>query len=303
MKSFLQTKQWADFKKSQGFEIIELDGIFIHKRNIPMGQNFLYIPEVSANDINQENLEELKKLTKEQKSIFLKIEFIDPVNENAGQILQSLNLKKSFEQIQPKWRQIIDINISEDEILAQMKQKGRYNLHLAEKKSVKITKGHNKDDIKAFYDLYTQTTNREKISGRNVKYFEELVDSFASTDYLEIYIASYEKEPVAGAVIVYCDGVASYLYGGSSRRHKEVMAPYLLHWKIIQDAKMRGCHSYDLIGRSKPGDEKSQWAGVTRFKEQLGGQAVEILGSFDFINKPFWYSIYKLVESIRRKNH
>lgn len=298
MKSILQTKNWAEFKKSQGFEIFEIENVFVHKRNLPFGQNFLYIPEVSAQEITPQKIEEFKKLTKAEKSIFLRIEFIDRFDANASKVIQSFGLKTSFEQVQPKWRQIIDVNFSEDEILGQMKQKGRYNIKLALRKGVRVQKGS--ENLDAFYKLYSETTSREKITGRSHEYFKKMLDSFKDTDYFEIFVASYEGKPVASCIISFCDEVASYLYGGSSREHKEVMAPYLMHWHVIKEAQKRGCKKYDLIGRTAPGKE-GKWSGVTRFKEQFGGQAVEILGSYDFVNQPFGYNVFKLVEKIRRK--
>ena len=299
MKSILQSKEWAQFKKQQGFEIFELDGLYIHKRKVPAGRNFLYIPEADASAVNQGHLDAVKKLAKEQNSVFARLEIADSFSENADQMIRALGFLKAFEEVQAKWRQVVDITKSEEEILSQMKQKGRYNLHLAEKKGVKISRGI--DNLKAFYSLYQETVKREGISGRTLEYFQNMVDNFKNTDYLEIYIATYQNEPVAAALVTFYDGLSSYMYGGSSRSHKEVMAPYLLHWKVMQDAKARGCSRYDLLGRSKPGEE-GKWSGVTRFKEQLGGEAVEILGSYDYINQNFPYKVFKIAEKLRRKN-
>lgn len=303
MRSILQTHEWAKFKASQGFEILEIDGLFVHKRNLPFGQNFLYLPEVSASQVTPEHIEKLKKLTRENNSIFARLEIIDRFTENADQMIKAFGFVKAFEEVQPKWRQVIDISSGEHEVLSQMKQKGRYNLHLAERKGVIVKNESLKsesDTLRAFYDLYLQTVKREGITGRTSDYFQKMVDNFTDTDYLEIFLATYQNKPIAAALISFYEGVASYLYGGSSREYREVMAPYLMHWKAIQKAKERGCRSYDLLGRSAP-ERQGKWSGVTRFKEQLGGEAVEILGSYDYVNKSFWYSAFKFAEKIRRK--
>lgn len=308
MSSILQTSQWADFKASQGFEIIKLDTLFIHKRTLPLNNNFLYIPEASASDINGNQIELLKDLTKKHKSIFLRLEMVDRFGDNAKKILESMGFVPAFEQIQPKWRQVIDLRPTRGAILAGMKQKGRYNVKLAEKKGVEIKAlvldGKSSDQqrlLRSVFALYSETVKREGIGGRSFDYFEKMVEAFGSTDYLSVYVAYYDNKPLSGALISFYDGVASYLYGGSSNENREVMAPYLMHWQIMMDAKERGCQSYDLIGRARPGDETSSWAGLTRFKEQFGGEAVEILGSFDFVAKPLLYKIFKTVEKIRRK--
>jgi len=309
LKSILQTREWAEFKKTQGFEILTLGELFIHKKNLPFGQNFLYLPEVSARDISAKEIESLKAITKEQKSIFARLELTDQFSENAHKLIRSLGFQKSFEEIQPKWRQIIDLTKTRGTLLSEMKQKGRYNVRLAQRKGVQVQsvnfKSQNEKDklkaLKIFYSLYKETNEREGLKGRDFSYFQNLIDKFKETDYLEIYIATYQNEPVAAALVSFYDNKASYLYGGSSRRYKEVMAPYLLHWQIILSSKERGFKVYDLVGRARPGDNSSKWAGITRFKEQFGGQPIEILGSYDYINKPFWYRLFKIAEKIRRR--
>lgn len=309
MKSILQTKEWADFKASQGFLILNVGNLFAHERKLPYGQNFIYLPEVSSKYLTAQNMQEVKNLAKERDSVFIRIEFIDPFSDSADKIIRSFGFVKSFEEVQPKWRQVIDISGSVEDILAQMKPKGRYNIRLAQKKQVEVNSYNSKtinindkSVINSFYRLVAQTVQREGISGRPLDYFITMIDKFSDTDYLEIYIASYKGEPLAAALVGFYGDVASYLYGGSSSEHREVMAPYAMHWQIIKDAKSRGIKRYDMLGRSRPADKNSKWSGVTRFKEQFGGEAVEILGSYDFINKKFIYRIFRLLEGVRRKS-
>ena len=109
MKSILQTKEWADFKSKYDFEIIELDGHYIHKRKLPQKQNFLYLPEVAAKEFSAGAIDELKKVTKDQGSIFARLELVDEFSDNANKLLQSLGFVKAFEELQPKWRHVIDM--------------------------------------------------------------------------------------------------------------------------------------------------------------------------------------------------
>jgi len=306
MRSILQTHEWADFKSKFDFEIIELNTHYIHKRKLPYDQNFLYLPEVGAKDFSAGAIDELKKITSANQSIFVRLELIDEFSENAHKLLQSLGFVKAFEELQPKWRHVIDLTPTRGEILAAMKQKGRYNIKLAERKGVRILKFPLRTIepkyLKYFYTLYKETVKREGITGRSFDYFQKLQESFKSTDYFYVYIASYKNEPLSAALISFYDKTSLYLYGGSSRVHNEVMAPYLMHWQIMIDAKERQMLLYDMLGRSKPGDLSHRWAGVTRFKEQFGGRAMEILGSYDYINKPVMYKLFKFAEQVRRKS-
>jgi lipid II:glycine glycyltransferase (peptidoglycan interpeptide bridge formation enzyme) len=327
MKSILQTKEWAEFKASQGFEILNLGEIFVHKRRLPLKQNFLYVPEISPDDITPTQIEELKKMAEGQNSIFARLELYGAYSENAEKLVKSMGFSKAFEEVQPKWRQFIDLTQTTGEILAQMKQKGRYNMKLAERRQVQVKSaavGRNDSlnnesgkTIKIFHSLYQNTIDREKITGRSLDYFENMVDRFGQTDYIRIYTAKLGHEYLAAALVSFFGGVATYLYGGSSRRHKEVMAPYLMHWQIIKDAKAAGLETYDLHGRACPEDvpienrgsstasvgKKSSWAGITKFKEQFGGAPTELLGSYDYVAKPAMHQIFKIAERMRRKEN
>jgi lipid II:glycine glycyltransferase (peptidoglycan interpeptide bridge formation enzyme) len=83
---------------------------------------------------------------------------------------------------------------------------------------------------------------------------------------------------------------ATYLHGASSRSHRELMSPYLLHWRIIQAAKRRNIRYYDFWGI----DEK-RWPGITWFNTGFGGSHIEYPLSLHIIYRPVWYCVYKLI--------
>ena len=96
---------------------------------------------------------------------------------------------------------------------------------------------------------------------------------------------------------------AVYYYGASSDEYRNVMAPYLVQWTAIQEAKKRGCETYDFLGVAPPFDGAQDlrddvvdhpWAGVTSFKKKFGGEGVEFSEPFDLVLRPLVYSAYKL---------
>ena len=64
---------------------------------------------------------------------------------------------KAFEEMQPEHTLMIDLSKSESDILSQMKQKGRYNIKIAEKHGVKVSTG----EVKDFYRLYQTMAKRQ----------------------------------------------------------------------------------------------------------------------------------------------
>ena len=315
--SYLQTKQWASFKSGFGWQSDNAGDIYVLSRQLPyINQTMSYVPELYIDEINV--IDTLATFAKTKKTMFLRLEILNRVDdenvENIKQKLKENGFIKAFEELQPEHRQIIDLTQSdlsgeavarsEDDLLVNMKEKGRYNTRLAQKKGVRveITKGNDEQapaKLKIIYDLYQKTSQRKSISGRDIGYFEKLLS--AMPDKITLAIAYFENIPLAGSLTILHGGIASYLYGGSGLEHKELMAPYLLHFEVMKYAKAQGCKVYDLLAIAPENKPNHHFANLTRFKQQFGGKSVELIGSYDLILKPTWYSIFKLLEKMRRK--
>lgn len=334
MKSLLQTPEWVDLKVSQGWKSHNIDGVFVLEKSLPLGLSFLYAPEVTFNlvkshpetvvegspaNAGSETNSEILRFAQNDNAIFLRLEILDRNNSEIVENLTKNGFIKAFEELQPEWRQIIDINKTEEEILAQMKQKGRYNIKVAQKHGVQvqvIPYEKLNEGLDEFYRLYTETGKHQKISFRGKKYFRGMLEKLYPLREAVIVTARYNSVANASLIITFFDGVATYLYGGTSRENRQVMAPYLAHYEAIREAKRRNCVKYDLLAVSPPyqgeeepppltppykGGEPHKYDNLTRFKEQFGGEKVNIVGSYDLVFKPFWYKIFKIIEKYRRK--
>lgn len=170
---------------------------------------------------------------------------------------------------QPEATRILDLTLSEDQILAQMHQKGRYNIKVAERHGVTVEESQ---DIDAFYTLLQSTADRDGFQvgprKRYEKFLKELPGSF-------LLIALVDGSPIAGLLGITCRSTTYYYYGASSYTHRALMAPYLLQWKAMKRAKALGCTQYDLLGIS-PLDAPSDhpWVQISAFKEKFGGAVV-----------------------------
>jgi len=311
MKSLLQTREWAALRQGLGWQAHQINDVYVLQKKLPLGKSFLYAPEVVWQAISPEGgignfLENVKKIGRNSHSplgtIFFRLEILDEFNEKIVEKLKNCRFVKSFEDVQPEWRQILDISQSEEEILAQMKPKGRYNIRVAQKHGVIVKKSDPSTSlgVNEFYKLYHETAKRDRFVPRPKVYFQKLREILGSKELAELWLAKYNSRAVAAIIVTFYQETASYLYGASSNRDRHLMAPYLLHWRVIQRAKEKGCQFYDLLAVS-PEDGKHKYAGITRFKEQFGGRKVRIVGSYDLIFKPFWYRLFKMAEKMRRR--
>jgi len=253
-------------------------------------------------------LDDLQSFAKKQGAIFLKC---DPdvvlgtgvpfsegdAPENNGQAVMSelkrRGWKYSSDQIQFRNSVFIDLNPSEEEMLARMKQKTRYNVRLAEKKGVSLRIG-TLDDLGMLYKMYAETSVRDGFVIRDEGYYKTVWALFmnASEPTCEPIIAEVDGEPVAAIFVFYFAGRAYYVYGMSRSVHREKMPTYLLQWEAMKRAKAKGCTAYDLWGAPEVFDESDSMWGVYRFKEGLGGEVVRTLGAWDFAPSPLWYKMY-----------
>jgi lipid II:glycine glycyltransferase (peptidoglycan interpeptide bridge formation enzyme) len=233
-------------------------------------------------------------------------EIKDQVGQKVMTELEDNGWKYSSDQIQFKNTVLIDLTSSEEELLARMKQKTRYNVRLAEKKGVGLRIGTHKD-FPMLYRMYAETSVRDGFVIRDEGYYRIVWETFAQPEVdtlkrsnvqtfhfptCEPLIAEVDGEPVAAIFVFYFANRAYYVYGMSRNIHRDKMPTYLLQWEAMKIAKARGCSAYDLWGAPEIFDESDSMWGVYRFKEGLGGQVVRTLGAWDYAPSPLWYKMY-----------
>jgi peptidoglycan pentaglycine glycine transferase (the first glycine) len=283
--------------------------------------SILYAPKGPLLDWTNESLRnrvlnDLQSFAKKQGAIFLKI---DPdvvlgtgvpgsesdVLDVTGQAVMSELRRRgwgySSDQIQFKNTVLIDLNPTEEELLARMKQKTRYNIRLAEKKGVARRIG-TLADVEILYKMYAETSVRDGFVIRDEGYYGTVWGLFMRSNAetsrpsnlptCEPLIAEVDGEPVAAIFVFYFASRAYYVYGMSRAVHREKMPAYLLQWEAMKRAKAKGCTVYDLWGAPDVFDESDSMWGVYRFKEGLGGKVVRTLGAWDFAPNPLWYKLY-----------
>lgn len=290
--------------------------------------SILYSPKGPLLDWSNESLrnrvfDDLQTFAKKQGAIFLKMDpdvilgngvpqsETDSIDRNGQAIIAEMKRRGweySGDQIQFKNTVLIDLNASEENLLARMKQKTRYNVRLAEKKGVTIRVG-TEEDLSMLYRMYAETSVRDGFVIRDEAYYKTVWHTFMNnapvqfsnlqspiTNYelpfAEPLIAEVNHEPVAAIFVFYFAGRAYYVYGMSREMYREKMPSYLLQWNAMKRAKAKGCTVYDLWGAPDEFNESDSLWGVYRFKDGLGGEVVRTLGAWDFAPSPLWYKMY-----------
>lgn len=263
--------------------------------------NFGYIPGgILYNKLTRELYnflyQNLKKIAKEKKLVFIQIDSITPENTDFSDIINhSPNHKTTAKLPIPQFTNLIDLNQPEEEILKNMKGKGRYNIKLAAKKGVEIVEG-SKTDIPLFYELLKITTQRDGFSPNDLEYYQNFIQEITNTKLL---LAKHEDEIIAGGIFTYTNKQALYYYGVSSNHKRNLMAPYLVQWEAMKIGKIKGCSYYDFLGIADPANKNDSLKGVTDFKLKFGGKITKFNPSYVIITKNTTYFAFNFLNKIK----
>lgn len=222
-----------------------------------------------------------------------------------------LKLKKNKVDIQPPDSTLVSLEGTEDEILARMHQKWRYNIRLSERKGV-IIKKYNGDSadisskIDKFYELTKETNARDGNASHAKSYYRDLILSSAKqlkegkdVPEVNLYIAEHEGDEIASIVTLFSKTESVYLYGASSNNKRNLMPNHLLQWTAMKDAKAYGSKYYDMYGMPPEGkDENHPMHGLYMFKANFGGKNIHRTGSWDVPLNAVYYG-YSLAEKLR----
>jgi lipid II:glycine glycyltransferase (peptidoglycan interpeptide bridge formation enzyme) len=321
----LQSWAWGAVKSRHGWSATRLlfqeegrtvAAASVLERQLPrLPVSILYVPKGPILDWKDAGLAErimveLEHLVRRRRALFLKIDpdvyYQDDVllavaggrATNAGEMARTLHARGwrlSDDQIQFRNTVLLDLVPPEDELLAAMKSKTRYNVRLAMRRGVTVVEGTTDEDLEVFYRLYAETAQRDGFLIRPPEYYRDAWGSFLEAGLARLLLAEFKGEAVAGLVLFAFGATAWYMYGASSNRHRKHMPNQLLQWEAIRQARSAGCRLYDLWGAPDELDESDPMWGVVRFKLGLGGQLVQGLGAWDFPVTRAGYRFYTAI--------
>jgi hypothetical protein len=195
------------------------------------------------------------------------------------------NLRKAPRDLLPPDTLLVDLAGDEESILARMHPKTRYNIRLAERRGVVVDEGA-AADLPAWYELYLATMARNRLDPMPLAHFRTMLDEraegSASPVSTRLLLARHDGRLLAGMLLATARTRATYLYGASTREHRDLMASSAMQWAAIRVAKAHGCLDYDMFGAAPRGGTSHPLGGVHRFKAGFGGRLVHREGCWDF---------------------
>lgn len=291
--AFLYAWEWSELAHGQRYEFVEngeLVGLAsVGRIFLPFGQS--YISSICGPIASDEKkiLEILETLA-DERVLFIRFEPSIKV--------ESPRVKKTI-FITPITTLITSLESGTKDLLAAMHPKTRYNIGLAQRKNLDI-QFLKAEDLDLVWPLFEETTRRDGFRLHPKTHYHDLLN--LKGDNLHVFLAGvfFNNKPIAVNLMVDFYETRTYLHGASSGQNRNLMAPYLLHWELMKDAKEKGLKFYDWWGITSSDDPKDHWAGITRFKKGFGGEVVRYPGTFDYVLRPAAYLVYSVLRTIRR---
>lgn len=297
---------WAEFQRQRGYDRFGIvarndgavcGGASVLIKSFAPGICYYYIPHGPV----------LPKCDQDAAELFDQvIAYVDDQQRNDPNQVSHLRLEprwqllppfvKGFRQAadwnEPRTTLCIDLTLSDDQILSQMKKKGRYNIGVARRHGVTVVEDTTAQGLSDFVSLYKSTTTRQGIKRHSTMYFERLATTLFAFGRGSILFAQYRGKRIAAALVIYSGDTATYKYGGSLDVDRHVMAPYLLQFQCMRAARDAGCKWYDFYGVSPRHKPVIGWANFSDFKRKFGGCELNFVPALDLVFDPLAYQQY-----------
>jgi lipid II:glycine glycyltransferase (peptidoglycan interpeptide bridge formation enzyme) len=306
---FMQASWWADFRATVGYQHFGAlaygrDGIaggaVVQKYPHASGSSFYYVqdgPVLPRDDDDAQpvfaalqDAIDRRRATEEDTISHLRIEprwaALPPFVTGFA--------KPPFEDsyVEPRNTLLVDLSPPDEAVLARMTAKARYNVRVALRHGVTVVEDTSEQGVERFAEIYEETADRQGIEAKPRDYFQCLVAILSLLRRIGIFFAVHDGERLAAAIVVTFGRTATYFYGGSTSRRRNVMAPYLLHFEIMKRAAAAGCRWYDLWGVEPHGASGHSWHDISVFKRRFGGVELALVPTLDLVYDKAAYRRY-----------
>jgi lipid II:glycine glycyltransferase (peptidoglycan interpeptide bridge formation enzyme) len=310
----LQSWDWGVFRNQTGVEVVRLgryeknrlvEGLQCTIHPIPhLNRRIAYIPKTSY--LSTEMAEELVLIGKKHNCIFMKLEpQVHKIDQKKFlQTFEKFPLRLSSHPLFTQHTFVLDLTHSEEELLAAMHQKTRYNIRVAQRHTVTVEENNSQEMFEQYWRLTEETTHRQRFFAHDRHYHEVMWETLRDAGMAHLLVARLPKEQggviLAAWILLLFNDVLYYPYGASSSQHRNTMASTLMLWEAMRFGKKNGAKKFDLWGSLGPDpDPKDSWYGFHRFKQGFNPIPTEYAGSFDLVIDPAWYAIYDALYGFR----
>jgi len=112
--------------------------------------------------------------------------------------------------------------------------------------------------------------------------------------------AFLDGEMIAGTICLFDGEFIICPYGFYDRNFNNIGVQHFLKFALFQWARAHNYVYVDTGGGAPTGFPEHELAGVTEFKESLGGEKIEYYGNYDVVVNIWLYKIFKWLYKIKK---
>lgn len=165
---------------------------------------------------------------------------------------------------------ILDLNKTEDDLMADMTKKTRQYIRKSAKE-VTVRRVKSREELEKCLEMYKQTAARAGFGLHDDQYYYDIFDKMG--DFSPVFAAFKDNRSVAFLWLAISSETAFELYGGMNDEGQELRANYALKWEVVHTMKKWGIHRYDFNGLLNDG--------VSNFKQGFASQETMLAGTYD----------------------
>jgi FemAB family len=308
--SWWQSPLWRDIliESAQACEVFYFGNIdhyiLVEIRSIGLGQYGAFVLWVSRDQLGNDRdslIAELSDMLRKRGVLFLHIEPIDESWEWRSENTE-VRIEPYRNFLTPHTR-TLDLSKSRETLFAEMHEKGRYNIKIAEKRGIATEHvDATSANVDIWMDLLTETTLRDRFAQNSRRYYEIFLQTLQNHDLGWLVFARYEGRVIAAGIFVYLWDTAIYYYWASTtdREMRKYMASYLLQWDAILEWQRRWCRVYDFLGVADPSDPSDPLSWVSEFKSRFGGEVIALPPKF-LISLSWRGRVFLVLQRLRKR--
>lgn len=313
--NFLQSWAWGDFHEARGKKVVrrvalDNDGNIIAayvgqvetaKRGTYMAIAGGPIMDWGKKSLREAIFADIKAQAEATNCVFVRIRPQILETEKNRKLFKDLGLKPAPIYLSVELAGVLDLNKSEEEILANAAQGLRRKIRKAEKNGITVTTSTDPKDIHEFYKIELETAKRHGFVEFSESFLQKQFEAFLKYDEVKLYTAKLGDEILAQNFMIFYGNEASYHYGVSTQLGTKYSGAPLLHMQAMRDARERGIKRYNFWGITGLNETKHRFYGVSQFKRSFGVDELQYLHAHDMVIKPAKYRLDYAVEKLRAK--
>lgn len=283
---FRQSKLWANYLESIGWQIEKLDkNTYVNIYKLPLYGSLIRIIRTGKNI----NFKKIDSLAKNHHAFWVKIE---PDVDSSDQQLKNNLIKNGFYpdswEIEGTENMVVNLSQPIEHLVRNIKPKWRQYIRKAQKAGIKV---QGSEDIDSLIEIWQKNAQKRGFLVETATETKTLWNIFRLQKKVAIFLATHNSQPVAGALVIFWGKTAYLWHLGNSYDYQNFKPLYLLIFKIILYCKEAGFKQFSLEG-------------VSQFKGGFGVTKKVLIGSFIKYYRPilipFWKMLFFIKPNILR---